>query len=37
MSALAGTVPGMDDLAQLADSVTEFAAAENLTIVPAVS
>jgi hypothetical protein len=26
----------MDDLAQLADSVTGFATAENLTIVPAV-
>lgn len=36
MSARAVTVPGMDDLAQLADSVTGFAAAENLTIVPAV-
>ncbi len=36
MSALAVTVPGMDDLAQLADSVTVFAAAENLTIAPAV-
>jgi hypothetical protein len=36
MSALAGTVPGMDDLAQLAGLVTGFAAAEHLAIVPAV-
>jgi hypothetical protein len=36
MSVWAATVPDMDDMAQLAGSVTGFAAAENLTIVPAV-
>ncbi len=34
MSVLAATVPGMDDLAELAASVIAFAAAENLAVVP---
>jgi len=36
MSVPTVTVPGVEDLAKLAASVTGFAAAENLTIVPAV-
>ena len=36
MSVIAATVPGMDDLAELAATVTGFTAAENLAVVPAV-
>jgi hypothetical protein len=36
MSAAAVTVPGVEDLAELASLVTGFAAREHLTIVPAV-